>query len=266
MEKVLSPGPIKLLGTCTAALSRRVPRAIAPRCTVRAGTCTMSTRPPSVWDVLWMFNGWLKIPAALEQRLSRRGLARVRIADFQRPLDEQIAGAHCIMPSLQPIDARMLSAAPNLKLVMQPAVGYNNIDVLEAQRLGISVCNTPSGNTTATAEYTIALLLSLCRHVVAASARFDKGGAGSITEWHAGVPDGMLLEGKVAVLLGRGTIGSRVERVCTALGMRVHAVTSTTTRAQLESLLGAAHVLLVLCPLNEQVSCMHAWEGLRRPR
>ena len=59
------------------------------------------------------------------------------------------------------IDAPLMDAASNLKVISQCAVGYDNIDVAAAKARGIVVGNTPGVLTDATADFTFSLLMSL---------------------------------------------------------------------------------------------------------
>src|SRR4029077_11574923 len=68
------------------------------------------------------------------------------------------------------ITGDLLEEPGKLRAIVRAGVGVDNIDVAAATRRGILVMNTPGGNTVSTAEQTIALLLSLARHVPAADA------------------------------------------------------------------------------------------------
>jgi glyoxylate reductase len=63
------------------------------------------------------------------------------------------------------IDAEVLEAAPKLKLIANFGVGYNNIDVETATRLGIPVTNTPGVLAEATADIAWGLLMSVARRI-----------------------------------------------------------------------------------------------------
>jgi lactate dehydrogenase-like 2-hydroxyacid dehydrogenase len=73
------------------------------------------------------------------------------------------------------IDANLLAHCPQLKVVANVAVGYDNIDVAAAARAGIAVTNTPGVLTDATADFAWALLLAVARHIVPAD-RFVRDG------------------------------------------------------------------------------------------
>ncbi|HSO92848.1 MAG TPA: D-glycerate dehydrogenase, partial [Candidatus Dormibacteraeota bacterium] len=65
-----------------------------------------------------------------------------------------------------PITDRIMAAAPNLRVVANYAVGYNNVDLAAASKRGVLVTNTPGVLTEATADLAWALLLGVARRVV----------------------------------------------------------------------------------------------------
>jgi len=101
------------------------------------------------------------------------------------PREEFLArarGASGILSTLADrVDAELMDAAgPSLVVVSNFAVGVNNVDVADATRRGIRVCNTPDVLTDATADLGFALLLSAARKVSDAD-RFVR--AGRWTGW-----------------------------------------------------------------------------------
>ena len=131
---------------------------------------------------------------------------RGRIADKQ--------GLICLLTDR--IDGALLDAAPELKVVANVAVGYDNIDVPAVKSRGIVVTNTPDVLTEATAELTWALLLSLARRIGEGERLIRRGG------WRGWALDFMLgteLRGKQLGILGRGRIGRAVAAKAPAFGM-----------------------------------------------
>ena len=83
-------------------------------------------------------------------------------------LRERVAGCEAVLCLLtDPMDASVLEAAAagGCRVFANMAVGYNNIDVAAATRLGIVVTNTPGVLTEATADLTWALILAVARRV-----------------------------------------------------------------------------------------------------
>ena len=64
------------------------------------------------------------------------------------------------------IDAALMKAAPNLKVISNYAVGYDNVDLVEAGKRGIVVGNTPNVLTETTADMAFALLMASARRLV----------------------------------------------------------------------------------------------------
>lgn len=109
----------------------------------------------------------------------------------------------------------LLRGQSRLKVIVRAGVGVDNIDLESATREGIVVMNTPGGNTLSTAEHTIALLLSLCRHVPAADAKLRAG------KWDRKSFVGTQLAGKTIGVVGLGRVGLAVAKRCLGLEMKV---------------------------------------------
>src|SRR5262245_15592302 len=94
---------------------------------------------------------------------------QVRYTDGKLPEQKELADAQAwIVPLTQKVDEAILDIAPNLQIIANYAVGYDNIDLSACQARKILVSNTPDVLTEATAELTFALLLSVARRVVEA--------------------------------------------------------------------------------------------------
>ncbi|HAH48043.1 MAG TPA: phosphoglycerate dehydrogenase, partial [Planctomycetaceae bacterium] len=70
-----------------------------------------------------------------------------------------------IIRSATKLTEEILKGQPRLKAIVRAGVGVDNIDRAAATREGIVVMNTPAGNTTSTAEQTIALMMALARNI-----------------------------------------------------------------------------------------------------
>ena len=106
-----------------------------------------------------------------------------------------------------PINRSVMEQAPKLKVISNVAVGYDNIDVEEASRRGISVTNTPDVLTEATADLAWTLLLGAARRVTEAERFLRKG------KWKRFEFDllrGMDVHGKTLGIIGAGRIGQAV--------------------------------------------------------
>lgn len=105
------------------------------------------------------------------------------------------------------VDEPLLEAAgPQLRIVANFAVGYDNIDLAACRRRGIAVSNTPDVLTNATAELALALTLAAARHVTEAEADLR---AGRLRGWDPGAYLGLELSGAAFAIVGLGRIGRR---------------------------------------------------------
>lgn len=152
-------------------------------------------------DVL-IKSGDFKVDVALE--LPHEELLE-RIADYDALL----------IRSETRVTADVIDAAKRLKVIGRAGVGVDNIDVEAATQNGILVVNTPTGNTIAAAEHTIALLLAMARNIVPAGISLKNG------TWQRNDFIGVELYGKVFGTVGLGRIGREVTKRALAFGMEL---------------------------------------------
>ena len=133
-------------------------------------------------------------------------------------LKRRLADKHGLVCVLtDKIGADVLEAAPQLKVVSNIAVGYDNIDVAAARARSVVVTNTPDVLTNATAELTWSLILAVTRRIVEGDRLVRRGG------WKGWTLDFMLgteLRGKQLGIIGRGRIGRAVAAKAAAFGMQ----------------------------------------------
>ena len=120
-----------------------------------------------------------------------------------------------IVRSATKVTKEIIEKAKNLKIVGRGGAGVDNIDLVSAKEKNIIVMNTPGGNTNATAEHTLALLLSLSRKISKADKSTHKG------EWAKKKLKGTEIKGKKIGIIGFGNVGKRVSEMCYALGLQV---------------------------------------------
>ncbi|MES3004504.1 MAG: D-glycerate dehydrogenase [Patescibacteria group bacterium] len=108
------------------------------------------------------------------------------------------------------IDSEVFDTSPTTKIFANYAVGYNNIDVVEANKRGITVTNTPGALTDAVAEHTVALLLSVTLRVTESDKYLREG---KFKGWEPLGFFGLDLKGKTVGILGAGRIGFRVAEI-----------------------------------------------------
>ena len=117
----------------------------------------------------------------------------------------------------KPVRADLLDKLPNLKLVTQFGVGYDNIDVAECHRRGILVTNTPQPVIEPTAELCMALIMGIARR----TAELDHGIRNGNVEFGLLKNLGHSLYGKTLGIIGMGNIGRSVAKRAIACGMRI---------------------------------------------
>jgi D-3-phosphoglycerate dehydrogenase len=120
-----------------------------------------------------------------------------------------------ILRSATRVTADLLESPGKLRAIARAGVGVDNIDVGAATRRGIVVMNTPGGNTISAAEHTVALLMSMARHVPAADASMKTG------KWERNKFLGTQLAGKTIGVIGLGRIGREVARRAAGLDLKV---------------------------------------------
>jgi glyoxylate reductase len=115
-----------------------------------------------------------------------------------------------------PFDTEVFAAAPNLRVVSNFGVGYDNVDVPAATEHGVLVCNTPGVLSDAVADLTLGLIIALARNIVVTERLVREG------QWGRG--GGMLgldLKDKQLGIVGFGRIGRAVAQRAQAFGMSV---------------------------------------------
>uniref|UniRef100_A0A7V4TFI1 D-glycerate dehydrogenase n=1 Tax=Candidatus Caldatribacterium saccharofermentans TaxID=1454753 RepID=A0A7V4TFI1_9BACT len=149
----------------------------------------------------------------------------VEVSDFdgvlpRKMLLEKVQGKDGILCLLtDTIDREVMEAAgPNLKVIANYAVGYNNIDVEEATRRGIMVTNTPGVLTETTADLAWALMMSVARRIVEAD-RFVR--AGKFRGWEPMLFLGTDVYGATLGIVGFGRIGQAMARRALGFDMTV---------------------------------------------
>ncbi len=116
------------------------------------------------------------------------------------------------------IDREILEGAPNLKVIANYAVGYDNIDLTWATVYDIAVLNTPDVLTDATADLTFSLLLAAARNLNRGEQLIRSG------KWNGWRPDLLLgteVSGKTLGIIGMGRIGRAVARRAKGFSMKI---------------------------------------------
>src|SRR3990172_10270817 len=150
----------------------------------------------------------------------------VNISDLDRPLTteellEKGKGVDALLVLLtDKIDGKVIDAlGPQLKIVSNYAVGFDNINVEEATQRGGVVANTPSDEVNeAVAEHAWALMLALARRIVEADEATRRG---AYKGWEPDIFLGVNMIGKTLGIIGLGRIGSMVARRASGYKMNI---------------------------------------------
>ena len=166
------------------------------------------------------------------------------------------------------IDAAVLDAAgPQLKIVANVAVGYNNVDIAACRARGIAVTNTPDVLTNACADFTWGLILAITRRLGEGERVVRAGKWGG---WALDYMLGMELGGKQLGLVGVGRIGRAVADRAPAFGMRVaysarrEADIPNATQMSLDRLLATSDVVSLHCPMTPETRHLIDQKALTR--
>lgn len=204
------------------------------------------------------------------------------MSEFDRPLTsqeliEKAKGSDAILSLLtDKIDGEVMDAiGPQLKVISNYAVGFDNINIKDATDRGILVCNTPCDEVDeAVAEHTWALISSLSRRVVEADEATKRG---AYKGWEPDIFLGTSLIGKTLGIIGLGGIGQMVAR--RAEGYKMKVIYNKHTRdteceeklgvkyCTLDTLLSESDVVTLHVPLTEETRHLmnkSAFEKMKR--
>lgn len=118
-------------------------------------------------------------------------------------------------------DKAALEAAPKLKLIALTSTGYNTVELEEAKKREVTVCNVPAYSTPDVAQMAIGLLLELCLDIAGHSQSVREGKwieSEDFSYWNRPLVE---LSGKTIGIAGMGHIGQSVATISQAFGMKV---------------------------------------------
>jgi len=175
--------------------------------------------------------------------------------------NSQLASADAVVTILtDTVDEAFLDAAPNLKIVANVAVGYNNINVPACHERGVTVTNTPGVLTDATADLAMGLILMATRRL-GEGERLIRSGAP--WKWGMFMMLGSGLQGRQLGIVGMGGIGQALAQRARAFGMSIvyhnrSAVSAgiedalSARRCDLDELLATSDVVSLNCPYSQE--------------
>ena len=201
---------------------------------------------------------WFERPVLPELRGKVEELAEVLGPRTEADAYAGLGEARGSVVGASSFDAEWIARAPQMRVIARTGIGVDKVDVREATRRGIVVCNAPDGPTISTAEHAVALMLAVVKDLKGSARRLQEGE----TNLYAGYT-GVELAGKTLGLVGYGRIARRVAEAGRGLRMNVVAYDpycppgefgATASVGSLERLLAAADVVSVHIPLTEETS------------
>ncbi len=170
-------------------------------------------------EVVWNYTAGAKLRRRLAALRDAGLTVRVCAESDDERLFELLAEAQVLWHCLRPVDARLLHAAPHLRLVQKIGVGVNTIDLATARSRGVAVCNMPGSNSRAVAEHALALMLAVLRQV----RQFDRDVRSGVGwSWTPDRQDTLGEIGDRTVgLVGFGSVPALLAPILRAMGARV---------------------------------------------
>ena len=169
---------------------------------------------------------------------------------------ERVQHADVVITNKVVLDTENLKQCLSLKLILISATGTNNVDLAQAKAQGITVCNCQGYGTSAVAQHTLMLMLTLATSVIQYDHAVKQG------EWNKSPIFCLLdfpiveLAGKTLGILGYGELGQAVAKLAEAFGMKIIVGAlpnrSTENRVALSELLPQVDFLSLHCPLTEE--------------
>jgi len=172
--------------------------------------------------------------------------------DHLEPANAELAKACDIISvfTVSQVNKDVLSKLPDLKLVTTRATGFDNIDIEEAKKKNIMICNVPTYGENTVAEHTFGLILNLSRKIYQSIQSVKEKGF---------IPDGLMgfdLQGKTLGIVGTGHIGSRVARIANGFEMNILAYDINQDK-KLSKNLGFKYVSLDYLLKNSDIITLH---------
>ncbi len=135
-------------------------------------------------------------------------------ADRTQLLNEIATANAILVRSATKVDAQVIAAAPNLKIIARAGVGLDNVDIPAATRAGVLVVNAPTSNIVSAAELAVGLLLASARNIVPANLALKNG------KWARSKFGGVELQEKTVGIIGMGKIGLLVAKRLAGFDMK----------------------------------------------
>ena len=159
-------------------------------------------------------------PIELKERFSKYGEYLEYTDTAGNELEERIKDVQVIVLNRIKMGEKEFLMAPELKLILITATGYNHIDLKAAKERGIKVANVSGYSTNSVAQLTITLLLNELTKINDLNKKVRENKWNEMTYLDMESYPINDVEGKVLGILGYGNIGKKVEQMAKALGMK----------------------------------------------
>lgn len=206
-----------------------------------------------------------EVPTVARRAFAPLGEILVRVAAYEPETEVLIVRG-------TRVDAETLALLPDLRAIARTGAGYDNLDVVEATRRGVPIVYAPGVGSQPVAEGTVALMLAAAKRLRELGAVVERAAWASRYE-----VAGLDIEGACLGIVGYGSIGRRVGRLCRGLGMEVIAYDPALEPfaepqielVALEELLERADVISLHCGLTGELvgsSTDGCWRASSRAR
>jgi phosphoglycerate dehydrogenase-like enzyme len=144
------------------------------------------------------------------------------------------------------VHEKIINYLDKTRYIITASVGYDNIDILSANRKQIKVINCPMHCSNTVAEHTIGLILAISRKIPQLNFEIKRG------HWHNQPFIGEEIRDKNLCLIGQGSVGRKVLELANCLGMKVNCADSETTSDDLDILIRNADFISLHVPLTSK--------------
>ncbi|MCE2564497.1 D-2-hydroxyacid dehydrogenase [Komagataeibacter sp. FNDCF1] len=219
----------------------------------------MTRSPPAPISHIFAAHEYYDIRAELEKRPGALPCTQV---DTFAQLEQIVPEAEVLVVSMLWQNS-LLERAPKLRLIQSISSGVEQFDLDRLKERGIRLCNARGANASAVAEHALALLLNLARRLYEARDNQNRARwSGTGTDQRPRLRE---LTGSTVLIIGMGSIGDQLARLCLALGLQVSGMrhsprpldvpgVTQVDAAGLHAAISQADYIVLTCPLTEQTT------------
>lgn len=187
----------------------------------------------------------INIPDNFKASLKKIGAVFYEDFPDENTLLHRIKDFHIVVCYIR-ISNKTLSKCTNLKYIIIPVSGYENIDLNYAKSKNIVVINCPTFNTNSVAEHAISLLMAANRNLIQATDSIRRG------VWVPEKLSGFEIQGSNLLLLGYGHIGKRIHSIIKNFRIKVDYINSNTPKDIVNIKIKKADFLVICMSLTKE--------------